>query len=348
MFEKNQDLPEVITNESELEKLLSKPSSNLINMMKRLDGDIMILGVSGKIGPDLARTAIRAIEESGAKKKVIGVDLFLEEKSRESFENMDIELIKCDLLEPAEVAKLPQVKNVIYMVGRKFGTQGSEELTWMINTIVPNNVARHFTQSRIAAFSTGCVYPLVDTDNICTEDSPCGPVGEYAQSCLGRERVFDYYSKTNNTPVALIRLSYAVDLRYGVLYDIGKMVLEEKPIDLNMSYFNTIWQGDVNNQVLLLLEHCASPSSIWNVTRPETVSIRYVAEEFAKIMGKKALFTGKESHRYFLSDTSKAVKLFGDPSVSLERLIRWQAHWLILGRRSLNKPTHFEENDGEY
>lgn len=348
MTEPNANLPQVISSESELEDYLSKPSSNLINMMKRLEGDILILGVAGKIGPDLARTALRAIEEAGLKKKVIGVDLFPEDGSKDAFKNMEIELIKCNMLEPDEVAKLPHVKNVIYLVGKKFGTSGSEELTWMINVVAPANAARHFYQSRIVAYSTGCVYPLVDTNNICTEDGPVGPVGEYAQSCLGRERVFEYYSKIHNTPVSLIRLSYAVDLRYGVLYDIGRMVLEEKPIDLKMAYFNTIWQGDVNNQTFLALEHCASPPSVWNVTRPEIVSTKSVAEEFARIMGKKVVFTGEEGHKYFLSDTSKAMKVFGAPTVSLEKLIHWQAYWLLSGGRSLNKPTHFEENEGDY
>ena len=348
MSEMKQNLPEVISTESELEELLSRPSSDLVNMMKRLDGDIMLLGISGKIGPALGLTALRAIQEAGCKKKVFGVSRFSEEGAKERFEDMDIGLIGCDLMEPDDVAALPRVKNIIFLAGRKFGTQGNEELTWMANVIVPANVARHFSQSRIVAFSTGCVYPLVDTNNICSEDSPLGPVGEYAQSCLGRERVFEYYSKANNTQIGLIRLSYAVDLRYGVLYDIGKMVLEEKPIDLKMGYFNTIWQGDVNNQMLLAFEHCASPPAIWNITRPEIVSIKFVAEEFAKIMGKKAVFTGQEGHRYFLSNTSKAIRAFGPPSVSLEKLIHWQAHWLLSGGRSLNKPTHFEENEGEY
>jgi nucleoside-diphosphate-sugar epimerase len=342
-------LPEFIKNESELEEILSRPSPDLVNMMKRLEGDIMFLGVSGKIGPGLARTAIRAVEAAGVNKELFGVDLFLEEGSKAALESLDMELIECDLLEPDQVARLPYAKNVIYLVGKKFGTKGSEGLTWMINVIAPANAARHFSRSRLVAFSTGCVYPMVDNSRGgCTEDSPFGPVGEYAQSCLGRERVFSFYSRANNIPISLIRLSYAVDLRYGVLYDIGRQVMENRPIDLKMSYFNTIWQGDVNNLTLLTLEHCASPPAVWNITRPEIVSIRLVAEEFAKIMGKKVVFAGEPGHRYFLSDTSKAVKAFGPPSVSLEKLIYWQARWLLSGGRSLNKPTHFEESEGDY
>ena len=344
----NKDLPEIIKNDSELEELLTRPSAELVEMMKHLDGDVLILGVAGKIGPDLARTAIRAIEEAGVKKRVIGVDLFPNEESKKPFHKMNIELLKCDLLDPESVKKLPRIENVIYLVGKKFGTQGSEELTWMINTVAPANAARHFSQSRIVALSTGCVYPLIDVDNICSEESPVGPVGEYAQSCLGRERVFKYYSKINKTPIILVRLSYAVDLRYGVLYDIGKMILEDIPINLKMSYFNTIWQGDVNNFTLLSLEHCESPASVLNMTRPEIVFIKDVAEEFGKIMNKKVTIIGEKGHKYFLSDVSKALKVFGEPTVSLKRLIKWQAHWLLSGGRSLNIPTHYEENEGDY
>ncbi|MCD4656621.1 MAG: NAD(P)-dependent oxidoreductase [Planctomycetes bacterium] len=341
-------LQEVISSDAELENMLSMPTPALVEMMKRLDGDIMILGVSGKIGPDLARTALRAVEKAGVTKKIYGVDLFPEPGSKEALENTGMELITCNLLEPDEIAKLPQIKNIVYLVGRKFGTSSNEELTWMINTIIPANIGRHFTESRIAAFSTGCVYPLVDTDNICKEEHPRDSVGEYAQSCLGRERVFEYYSKANKTPVCLIRLSYAVDLRYGVIHDIGKMVLEDKPVDIKMAYFNTIWQGDVNNLTFLTLEHCASPPEVFNITRPETVSTKYVAEQFGKYMNKKVTFAGTEGHKYFLSDTTKMLKTFGKPSVPLDTIIRWHAHWLLSDGRSLNKPTHFEENEGEY
>ncbi|MFH1748896.1 MAG: NAD-dependent epimerase/dehydratase family protein [Planctomycetota bacterium] len=342
-------LPKVVANEADLEALLSRPSPALVNMMKRLDGDIMLLGVAGKIGPDLALTALKAIKKAGVDKKLIGVDLFPEEESRALLENSGVELIACDLLNPAEVAALPRARNVIYLVGRKFGTQGNEELTWMINVVAPANAARHFSESRIVAFSTGCVYPMVGpAGGGCVETDQPGPLGEYAQSCLGRERVFEYYSKANSTPVSLIRLNYAVDLRYGVLYDIGKLVLEGKPIDLTMGYFNAIWQGDVNNQTLLALEHCTSPPAIWNVTRPEVVSIRRVAEQFAEIMGKRVEFTGEEGPVALLSNSAKATKVFGPPTVLLEKLIHWQAHWLMAGGRSLNKPTHFEETGGEY
>jgi len=349
MSEPDAKLPGVVANETDLGELLSRPSPALVDMMKRLDGDIMLLGVAGKIAPDLARTALRASREAGTQKNLIGVDLFPEEGSRALLENAGVELIACDLLNPADVAHLPRARNVMYLAGRKFGTQGSEALTCMVNVVAPANVARHFSESRIVAFSTGCVYPMVDAaTGGCVEADVPGPIGEYAQSCLGRERVFEYYSKVNSTPVRLIRLNYAVDLRYGVLYDIGKLVLEGKPIDLTMGRFNTIWQGDVNNQTLLALEHCASPPAVWNVTRPGVVSIRRVAEEFAEIMGTKAKFTSEEGPVALVSNSAKATEAFGPPAVSLERLIHWQAHWLLAGGRSLSKATHFEETGGKY
>jgi nucleoside-diphosphate-sugar epimerase len=343
------DLPDVIANEAELVELLSRPSPAVIGMLKRLDGDIMLLGISGKIGPELGLMAVRAIKEAGSNGKVFGVSRFSEDDARERFADMDIELIKCDLMEPDDVNALPRVKNIIYLAGRKFGTHGSEELTWVANAVVPASVAKHFRDSRIVAFSTGAVYPMVTpSSGGCVEEDALIPIGEYAQSCVGRERVFTHYSKANGTPMSLIRLNYAVDLRYGVLYDIGKLVMESKSVNVKMGYFNVIWQGDVNNQTLILLDHCASPPSVWNMTRPGVVSTREVAGEFAKIMGKEATFTSEESPTAFLSNPAKAVDILGAPMVSLDKLIHYQAHWLMAGGRSLDKPTHFEETGGKY
>jgi nucleoside-diphosphate-sugar epimerase len=349
MSETEARLPEVVADETDLAELLSRPSPALVAMMKRLEGDIMLLGVSGKIGPDLALTALRAIRQAGGENRVIGVSRFSEEGSRERLENMDIDIITCDLLDAEDIAALPTTRNVVYLAGRKFGTHGHEELTWVANVVVPANVLRHFRGSRIVAFSTGAVYPMVaPASGGCREEDPLDPIGEYAQSCLGRERVFAYYSKANGTPVSLIRLNYAVDLRYGVLHDIGKLVLDEKPVDLSMGYFNTIWQGDVNNQALLALEHCSSPPSVWNVTRPEVVSTRQTTVRFGEIMRRQVKFKGEEGPVALLSNSARATKALGPPAVSLDRLVQWQAHWLLAGGRSLNKPTQFEETGGEY
>lgn len=343
------DLPDVIANEAELVELLSRPSPAVIDMMKSLDGDIMLLGISGKIGPELGLMAVRAIKEAGSNSKVFGVSRFSEKGAMDRFADMNIELIKCDLMEPDDINALPRVKNIIYLAGRKFGTHGSEEQTWVANAVVPASIARHFRDSRIVAFSTGAVYPMVmPSSGGCVEEDALTPVGEYAQSCVGRERVFTHYSKANGTPMSLIRLNYAVDLRYGVLYDIGKLVMEGKPVNITMGYFNVIWQGDMNNQTLLLLDHCASPPSVWNVTRPVVESTRAVAGKFAKIMGKEATFTGKEGATALLSNPAKAVDVLGAPTVSIDKLIHYQAHWLMSGGRSLDKPTHFEETGGKY
>jgi nucleoside-diphosphate-sugar epimerase len=343
------EYPDQITNETQLDELLSIPSEDLVTMVKRLDGDIIILGIAGKIGITLGLTAIRAIKAAQVNKKVIGVARFSEAGVREQLEKAGIETITCDLLDRAAVDKLPQVKNVIFMAGRKFGTGGNEGLTWAMNVLVPANVAHHFANSRIIAFSTGCVYPLAPiTSGGCTEADLPDPLGEYSQSCLGRERVFEHYSNIHHTPVCLLRLNYAIDLRYGVLYDIGKKVFDEQPIDLGMGHFNAIWQGDVNNQTLLALEYCQTPANVLNITGPETIPVKYVAEQFADLLGKKVTFVGETGSIALLGNSSKATALFGYPTVPLGRMIRWVAFWLMAGGRSLNKPTHFETSNGRY
>lgn len=349
MDETAPSLPEVVESEADLTELLSRPTGALVEMMKRLDGDIMLLGISGKIGPELGLMALRAAREAGVGKTVIGVSRFSEEGARTRLEDMGLDLVACDLLDPDEVASLPRVKNIVYLAGRKFGTHGNEDLTWMANVVVPAHVARHFAGSRIVAFSTGAIYPMVTPSTMgCTEEEAARPIGEYAASCLGRERVFEYFSRTGGTPVSLIRLNYAVDLRYGVLYDIGKRVMDGQEIDLTMGHFNVIWQGDVNAQTLLTLEHCASPPAVWNITGPWIVSTRSTAEAFAGILGRKAVLHGEEGPVAFLSNPARAANIFGPPTVALDTMIRWQAHWLRSGGRALGKPTHFEETGGTY
>jgi nucleoside-diphosphate-sugar epimerase len=239
---------------------------------------------------------------------------------------------------------------MIYMVGRKFGTAENQELTWATNVCVPHNVAHHYRSSRIVVFSTGCVYPLVSAvEGGCTERTKPNPVGEYAQSCLGRERVFGYWSRVHGTPMSFVRLNYAVDLRYGVLLDIAQRVQRSEPVDLGVSHFNVIWQGDANNQALLCLEHCAVPPDVINITGPETVSVRTVAERFAELFGTSPVFTGDAAtSRMYLSDATKALGRFGYPHVSLAQMIRWQGAWIQRGGRSLGKPTHFEATDGRF
>lgn len=341
--------PDKISSEEELEDIMTIPSPELIATMKRLDGDIMILGIGGKMGITLGRQAVRACQEAGVKKRIIGVSRFSDADGRQKLEAAGLETIACDLLERDAVAKLPTTPNVIFMAGRKFGTDGQEPLTWAMNTQAPGLVANHFRDSRIVVFSTGNVYPLVPvTSGGCSENDRTGPVGEYAQSCLGRERVFSYYSQKFSTPIVLFRLNYAIDLRYGVLYEVGGQVLNGEPINLATGYANVIWQGDANSQALRSLEHCGTPPNILNITGPETVSIRFVAETIGQLLGKTPTFTGEESPTALLNNSAKACQLFGYPSVSLLKMIEWVAHWLSIGGKTLNKPSHFEVRDGKF
>jgi nucleoside-diphosphate-sugar epimerase len=337
-------LPEKITSTAQLEDLLSTPSDSLVRMMKRLPGDLMILGAGGKVGPTLAMMAKRAIEAAGVKKKIVAVDVF----PLPALAKLGVETITCDMLDLDAVSRLPKVENVVYMVGRKFGSTGAEHLTWAINVVVPYHVARTFTKSRIAAFSTGCVYPVMDLrSGGATEAVPANPVGEYAMSCLGRERMFDIFTEKGEK-VVHVRLNYAVELRYGVLMDIATNVHQGKPVDVTTGYANVIWQGDACNQVLQSLELASSPAAILNVTGPETFSVREVAKTFGRLLGKEPVFTGQENGLGYLNNAMRANSLFGNPSVPLGRILEWIAHWVKIGGESSGKPTHFETQDGKY
>ena len=343
------DLPDHIPDELTLDEMLSRPEKDLIEFIKNMDGDIMILGSAGKIGISLACMAARAIKESGVGKKVIAVDVAFDDIARQAFDKYGVETIVCDLLDRTDISKLPVVTNVIFMVGKKFGTSDNQELTWAINVIAPNNVAHHFIDSNIVVFSSGCVYPLVPVDAAPAEDIAPWPVGEYSQSTLGRERVFSYYSKTFGTRICQYRLNYAIDMRYGVLYDIAMKVFNAKPVELAVSHFNCIWQGDANRLALLCLGQCASPPAVLNVTGPETISVRETAEKFARIFNKEVEFIDeRENSTMYLSDASRSFEIFGKPVVTLDTMIKWQARWIEQGGRSLNKPTHFEVTSGKY
>jgi nucleoside-diphosphate-sugar epimerase len=339
----------VIKNEIELDELLSQPDAAAIAMMRRLEGDIIILGIGGKMGVTLGRLAVNAIKAAGVKKRVVGVSRFSNPDARDQLEEWGIETISCDLLDRDAVDALPDVANVIFMAGRKFGTGGSEELTWVMNTLVPGNVGMKFKNSRIVVFSTGCVYPLVEVESGgCSELIPVAPTGEYAQSCLGRERVFEYYAKNFKTPVTLFRLNYAIDLRYGVLHDIANQIWHGEPVNNSVGHFNLIWQGDANRRALLCLEHCESPASIMNITGPETVTVSYVAEAFGRIMNKPVNYSGESGKRCYLNNAAKSFAEFGYPSVSIDEMINAQAQWIMADNRSLGKPTHFEVNNGKF
>ncbi len=338
----------MIESEEQLDTLLAAPSSGLVEFMRRLDGDIMILGIAGKMGVSLGQLAVNAARAAGVKKNVYGVARFSSSDARKRLDSVGVQTIKCDLVDRIGVSKLPMPLNVLFLAGRKFGTGGDEPLTWAMNTMVPANVADHFRASRIVAFSTGCVYPLSSVDDLPTENTPPSPIGEYAQSCLGRERMFEYASNTWRTPVCLYRLNYSIDLRYGVLHDIATKVWNDQPVDNSVQAFNVIWQRDANHQALMCLEQCSSPANILNVTGPETLYTEEVARRFGELLGKTVQFTASPTGPSYLSNSSKATRLFGQPSVTADQLIQWQAHWIKTGGRSLGKPTHFEVSDGDY
>lgn len=341
--------PDTIDNEKQLEELLSRPTAEVIEFFKTLDGDLIFLGIAGKIGPSIARMAKRACEEAGVYKRILGVSRFSNKQEQYLIESFGIETIKGDLLNPDFVKSLPQVKNVIFLAGMKFGAEGNLSLTWAMNTYVPALVAEHFKDSRIIAFSTGCVYPLVTAESggSLETDKPLA-IGEYAQSCLGRERMFEHGSIKYGTPTVLIRLNYSVEMRYGVLVDIATKVKNDQVIDLAMGYFNVIWQGDMNAMSLLCFSHCTSPANIINLTGPETLSVRQVALEFGKLFGKTPKFTGDESTTALLSCAKLSHNLFGEPKVPTEQIIQWTANWINHENRLLNKQTHFEVRDGKY
>ena len=339
-----QDLPDAINNVEELEELLSRPSRRLVEFIRSLDGDVMILGAGGKIGPSLTRMAKRAADDAGGT-VIHAVDVV----PLPAMEAIGVATHQCNLLDPGAVAALPEVPNIIYMAGRKFGSTGAEHLTWAMNVMVPANVAGRFVNSRIVVYSTGCVYPIGDVlSGGSTEETPCDPVGEYAMSCLGRERMFDYTSREKGQKVLLFRLNYAVEMRYGVLVDVAAKVFSGQPVDVTTGYANVLWQGDVCNQALLSLSLAASPPKALNVTGPETISIRRVAEIFGRLFEKEVRFEGEESSMAYLSDATQATAAFGYPSVPLGRVIEWTARWIQAGGENLGKPTHFETQDGKY
>src|ERR1700758_2687101 len=339
------NLPETIPDIAALDELLCRPSQALIDDLGRVDGDIMILGVAGKMGPTLAGLAKAALPE----RRIIGVARFSEAGVEPCLKARGIETIHCDLLDEAAIRRLPQAPNIIFMAGRKFGAEGNLALTWAMNAHVPALVAQAFPASPIVAFSTGCVYSFVPVDGKGSdEEMPPNPPGEYAQSCVGRERMFEYFSRQFKTPGRLFRLNYAIDMRYGVLHDIASKVLKGMPIDVSLGHVNFIWQGDAAAQALRCLAHCDTPTSPINVSGHEILAVRDLAAQFGKLLGKTPVMTGKEEPTAWLTNTSQAAKLFGLPIVDTAQLIAWTADWVARSMPSLGKPTKYEVRDGRY
>jgi len=342
-------MPALISTEAELEENLSKPTPEAVKDMAGLKGDLVVLGVGGKMGPTIARMARRALDEAHVKHAVIGVARFSDPRSRESLEKAGVRTVPCDLLDRDQVRKLPDGAAVISMVGQKFGTTGAESATWATNAYLPGLIAERYRGMPTMAFSTGNVYPLVPvTSGGVTEETPPGPIGEYAQSALGRERMFEYFSRAHGTPTSIYRLNYAVELRYGILLEIAQTIWNREPLDVRMGYVNVIWQGDANAIGLRMLFLGASPPQIFNVTGAETLSVRSVAGRFGELLGRTPVLQGTEEPTALLNNAAKAIRTFGAPRVSTDRAIELVAHWVKTGGRTLNKPSHFETRDGKF
>jgi nucleoside-diphosphate-sugar epimerase len=341
-------LPDRIGDEPALEELLSRPSAADVAFARGLDGDVVVLGAGGKMGPSLARRVRRALDTAGKSLRVFAAARFSEPGLAAALERDGIETIACDLLDAAQVELLPCVPNVLFLAGRKFGSSDRPDLTWAQNVVVPALVAPHFAESRVVVFSTGNVYPLVAPGaRGSTEDDAVGPVGEYAQTCLGRERVFEHASRERGARCLLFRLFYAVDLRYGTLVDVARRVHAGEPVDLRASHVNAIWQGDANSWAFRALALCASPPAPLVATGPEPVSVRDAATAFGARFGREPRFFGTPGPA-LLGDASHALSLLGPPEVPLPRLLDWVADWVARGGRSLGKPTRFEATDGRF
>ncbi len=340
-----QTLPKTIPDIAALDDLLCRPTQALIDDLKKVDGDIMILGVAGKMGPTLAGLAKSAVPD----RRVIGVARFSDPSVKDWLQARGVETINCDLMDEKAIQALPKAPNIVFMAGRKFGAEGDLSLTWAMNSHVPALIAQAFPASRIVAFSTGCIYPFVPVDGKGSpEDMAPNPPGEYAQSCVGRERMFEYFSRKLGTPGRLFRLNYAIDMRYGVLHDIATKVLTGTPIDVSIGHVNFIWQGDASAQALRCLAHCTSPTSPINVSGHEILAVRDLAAKFGARFGRAPVLVGEEQPTAWLTDTSKAVEMFGQPVVDTEQLIAWTADWVSRSMPSLGKPTKYEVRDGRY
>ena len=332
-----------------LETTLSEPTPAVVDALSTVAGDIVVLGAGGKMGPSLCRLAHRSLREGGKGNRVIAVARFSSGELRSDLEADGIETRQCDLVDAAQLAALPDAPNIIYMVGQKFGTSGEEARTWGLNAWVPGAVATRYAKSRIVAFSTGNVYPLTPTDLAGPSEShPTGPVGEYAMSALARERVLEFFSRRNGTPMAILRLNYAIEPRYGVLRDIADRVRAGEPVDLRMGWVNVIWQRDANAIALRALAACSSPPLVLNVTGRPAVSVRWLAEQFGKRWGLAPSFSGTEADTALLSDASRMETMFGAPPVGIEAMIASVAEWVEGGGHSLNKPTHFTSREGRF
>lgn len=341
--------PERIESVDQLEEMLSDPTPAAVNAMRNMTGDLIILGVAGKMGPTLARMARRASDAAGVNRRIIGIARFSNPTHERALNAQGVETIKADLLDQAALDRLPDAANVLFMTGMKFGATGQAAMTWAMNVYLPGMVCTRYPQSRIVAFSTGNVYGLTNVaGGGSVETDPLNPVGEYSMSALGRERIFEHFSRTLGIPMAILRLNYASEMRYGVIVDLARRVWRGEPIDVSMGHFNVIWQGDANAMTLAAFDHVASPPLILNVAGSEMVAVREVCATYGRLMNKPVKFTGTEAADALLNNGTMGYRLAGRPRVSLEQQLKWVAQWVMSGGASLDKPTHFESRDGRF
>jgi nucleoside-diphosphate-sugar epimerase len=343
-------LPDTIRDLAHLEDLLSTPSDAAIQSLRNFDGHFIILGAAGKMGPSLSRMIRRGLDALGkAATRVIAVSRFSTPAAEQDFNNHGVETIKADLLNPQQLAALPDAPNIVYMAGMKFGSTNQEALTWAMNVYLPGMVCQRYRTSRIVAFASGNIYGLSDIHRGGSlETDPLNPLGDYAMSVLGRERILEHFSRALNIPIAIIRLNYAVEMRYGVLHDLAARVDTAQPIDLSMGHANVIWQGDANAMSIAAFDRAASPPFILNVAGPELLSVRQTAEEFGRLLGKQPTLIGNESPTALLSNGHLGHRLYGLPRVPARQVLTWTADWIKQGGVTLNKPTHFEARDGKF
>jgi nucleoside-diphosphate-sugar epimerase len=341
--------PELILSEGMLNEVLTTPGPELVASVKSLEGPLLVLGAGGKMGPTLCVQALRALRAAGNPGDVIAVSRFSTSSAQGWLEKNGVRTLACDLLDPIALKRLPSAANVIYLVGRKFGTRSDPAATWLTNAVLPARIAQHFVGSRMVALSTGNVYPLVPVDGPGSKETdPLTPLGEYSMSCVARERIFSHFSRLHGNPVALIRLSYALDLRYGVLVDIASQVLRGKPVDVTTGYLNCIWQGDANEMIIRSIGLASSPARAINLTGTTRLSVRRAARRFGRLLGRPVQISGVESETAYLSDMSATVALLGPPQTPLDTVFRWTAHWIARGGPLLSKPTHFSVRDGRF
>ncbi len=341
--------PSSIPSVAVLEEMLSRPTDPVVEFASRLKGDVLVLGAAGKIGPSLCTMLARASRQAGVRRTIYAASRFSNPLVKSQLEHEGIQTIACDLLSPPDLLALPETPHILFLAGMKFGATGNEPLTWAMNSLLPAQVCQRFPRSRITAFSTGTVYGWVPTHSGgASENSPLNPVGEYAMSCLGRERMFEFHTQRNQSPTTLLRLFYACEPRYGVLLDIGLRVFQNQPVDVSMGCFNAIWQGDANALSLLSMDHASVPPKVFNLTGPSTLVTREVAHQFGQAFNKAPRFIGQEAPTACLGNVDRATRTLGSPIISTATLISWTAEWIKHSGPTLGKPTRFESRDGRY